>query len=204
MSKYDLDNKKADIEKLSTDATSDQNLYKALISGIKSKDNTIRSNSFRILQIISEDNPEFIYPEWDYFQQMLHSNNSYHIHIAIYILANLTKVDDEKKFEKIFDDYFGILGGNKVMNASHVALNTPTIIKYKPELEFQIIDQLLNIENVHQGQQKELVKAYVIEALLKIYPNAQNQDRIYKFVKAQLESSSPKTRDMAMCFLDRC
>ena len=90
------------------------------------------------------------------------------------------------------------------MNASHVALNSPTIIKNKPELQSKIIGLLLDIENIHQGKQKELVKAYVIEALMKIYPDAQDKDKIREFVKSQLESSSPKTRDMASCFLDRC
>ena len=90
------------------------------------------------------------------------------------------------------------------MNASHVVVNSPNIIKNKPELELKIVEKLLNIDTIHQGKQKELVKAYAIEALRKIYPDAENKEKIMEFVKAQLESSSPKTRDIAVCFLDRC
>lgn len=204
MSKYNLDDKRLDVERLSQDALADVNLFEELLSGVKSRDNTIRSNSFQTLLIISKDNPEFLYPEWDYLRELLLSANNYHKYIAIYILANLTSVDKENKFDEIFDDYFGILEGEKVMNASHVALNSPTIIKNKPELQSKIIELLLNIENIHQGKQKELVKAYVIEALLKIYPDAEDKEKIREFVKSQLTSSSPKTRDMASCFLDRC
>lgn len=204
MSKYDLNLKNVDTERLSHEALSDNELFRELMSGVKSKDNTIRSNSFRTLLLISEENPEFLYPHWDYFQDMLESSNNYHKYIAIYILANLTRADDVEKFEEIFDDYYGILAGSKVMNASHVAVNSPIIFKNKPKLRTRILYQLLNIDTLHQGRQKELVKAYAIEALRKIYPDADDKERIVEFVQAQLESSSPKTRDMASCFLDRC
>lgn len=204
MSKYDLEDKMLDVEGLARDAMSDGELFNELLSGVKSKDNTIRSNSFQALLAISRDNPDFLYPQWGYFQEMLRSPNSYHQYIASYILANLTKVDGEDRFLDIFHDYFHILAGDKVMTASHVAINSPTIIKNKPELESRIVDTLLNIENIQHGKQKELLKAYVIEALRKIYPDAQDKEKIKEFVESQLESSSPKTRDLASCFLDRC
>ncbi|MDD1775697.1 MAG: hypothetical protein LUQ24_09225 [Methanobacterium sp.] len=204
MKNHDLADKLVDVDQLAQDALIDEELFAELLREIKSKDNTIRSNSYRTLLIISEEEPEFLYPHWNYFADMLKSPNNYHKFIAIYILANLTRVDDDNKFLEIFDDYYGILGGDKVMNASHVAANSPIIIKNKPELQERIIEKLLNIENIHQGKQKELVKAYAIEALRKIYPDAPDKEKIMEFVKDQLESSSPKTRDMASCFLDRC
>ena len=204
MADYNLDDKMLDIEKLAQEAHENNNLLNELLLGVKSKDNTIRSNSFKVLQVISEEDPEFLYPQWDYFQDMLRSTNNYHKYIAIYILANLTRADKENKFQAILDEYYGILGEDKVMTASHVAVNSPIIIRNKPELQSKIIRKLLNIDNIHQGKQKELVKAYVIEALRNIYPDADDKEEIMEFVKAQLESSSPKTRDIAVCFLDRC
>lgn len=204
MAVYNLDDKMLDMKKLAQEALKNKKLLDELLLGVKSKDNTTRSNSFQILQMISEEEPAFLYPQWNYFQDMLRSSNNYHKYIAIYILANLTQADEENKFEAILDEYYGILGGDKVMTAAHVAANSPTIIKNKPELQSKIVEILLNIDNIHQGQQKELVKAYVIEALRKIYPDADDKEEIMEFVKAQLESSSPKTRDMAVCFLDRC
>lgn len=204
MTDYSLDDKRLDIKRLAHEVLENEHLLNELLAGIKSKENTLRSNSFKTLLLISEEEPEFLYPKWDYFQEMLMSPNSYHKYVSIYILANLTSVDEENKFNNIFHDYYGILGGEKVMTASHVALNSPTIIKNKPELESKIIETLLNIDTIHKGKQNELVKAYVIEALRKIYPDALDKDKIQEFVESQLESSSPKTRDLASCFLDRC
>lgn len=204
MSNYNLEDKRLDVKNLSQKALADDKLFKELLSGVLSKNNTIRSNSFRTLLLVSEDKPEFLYLEWDYFLNMLKSSNNYHRYIATYILANLTRADRENKFNIIFDDYFGLLASEKVMIASHVAANSPTIFNAKPDLQSQIIEKLINIDAIHQGKQKELVKAYAIEALQKIYPYAEDKEKIMVFVKAQLTSSSPKTRDMASCFLDRC
>jgi hypothetical protein len=62
----------------------------------------------------------------------------------------------------------------------------------------------MNIDDIHHGKQKELIKAYAIEALGKIYPEAEDQQIIENFVKTQMNSKSPKTRNMAQCFLERC
>jgi hypothetical protein len=89
------------------------------------------------------------------------------------------------------------------MNACHVALNSSKIALNKPKLKSKIINKLLNIDEIHQGKQKELIKAYVIETLMNIYPEADNKQRIENFIKSQLNSKSPKTRNMAQSFLDR-
>ena len=135
---------------------------------------------------------------------MLHSSNNFHKYIAIYILAGLTSVDKDKRFEEIFDDYYGILAGDKAMTASYVALNSSVIAHNKPELRSRIVDTLMRIDEIHQGKQKELIKAYVIEALGKIYPEAEDKELIENFIKSQVDSKSPKTRNMAQCFLERC
>ncbi len=204
MSKYNLDKKDVDIENLGKKAINDNELLQELMEGILSKDNTIRQNSFKTLEIISEEKPEFLYPKWDYFSQMLISKNNYHKYIAIYLLANLTAVDKENKFESVFDEYFGILGGDKAMTASHVALNSSKIALNKPELQERIIDMLLNIDEIHQGKQTEMIKAYAIESLEKIYSKIDDEERVKEFVKAQLESSSPKTRKAAAGFIEKC
>jgi len=204
MSKYELDKKDVDLRKLAITALSNDQLFQELMDGVLSKDNTVRQNSFKALQIISEENPEFLYPYWDHFAKMLRSKNSYHQYIAAYLLADLTTVDNENKFEKIFNDYYGILEGDKAMAASHVVLNSSKIIKNKPELQVRIINILLDVENIHKGRQVELIKSYVIETLRKIYPEIENKEKVMKFIREQMKSSSPKTRNLAACFIERC
>jgi hypothetical protein len=202
-SKYDLDKKGVDIEGLAHNSLSDNDLFEELMGGILSKDEVTRYNSYQILLRVSEEHPDFLYPCWDYFHKMLKSKNSFHQNIAINILANLSKVDVENIFEDIFEDYYRILAGERAMTASHAALKSSTIYINKPELQSRIIDKLLIIDEIHQGKQKELVKSYAIEALIKIYPHAEDKERIKEFVKSQLDSSSPKTRAKAALFLEK-
>ena len=204
MSKYELDKKDIDIKTLAAKALSNHDLFHELMQGILSKDNNTRQNSFKILEIISQENPEFLYPKWDYFTKMLKSKNNYHKFIAVYIIGDLTAVDKENKFEKIFDEYYGLLGGDKTMISSHVALNSSKIILNKPVLQDKIIDLLLNIDDIHKGKQKELIKAYVIETLRKVYPKIKDKKKVMNYIKAQMDSSSPKTRDLAACFINKC
>lgn len=203
MPKYDLDKKDVDIKALAANALIDEELFKELLDMVLSKKNTERQNGFKTLQLIGEENPEFLYPQWDKFTEMLRSKNNFHKYIAIYLLADLTGVDSQNKFEEIFDNYYGILGEDRTMTASHVALNSSKIIHNKPELQDKIIDILLNVDSIHQGKQKELIKAYIIESFSKIYPEIKDKEKVMNFVKEQLNSSSPKTRDLAACFNEK-
>jgi len=199
-----LDEKNINVEKLARKAVNNPDLFQELKAGVLSKDNTTRQNSFKAMQVIAQENPDFLYGEWEYFQEMLKSPNNYHKYIAIYILASLTSIDTDNKFETIFDDYYRVLAGDKAMTASHVALNSSIIAHNKPDLRSKIVDILMNIDDIHHGKQKELIKAYAIEALGKIYPEAEDQQIIENFVKSQMDSKSPKTRKMAKSFLEQC
>lgn len=79
MTDYSLDDKRLDIKKLAHEVLENEQLFNELLSGVKSKDDTIRSNSFKTLLLISEEEPEFLYPKWDYFQEMLKKIGRAHV-----------------------------------------------------------------------------------------------------------------------------
>ncbi|MBI4813045.1 MAG: hypothetical protein HY802_01370 [Methanobacterium sp.] len=200
---FSLEDKNLDIESVANMAKEDVNSLKSLLDGVLSKDDIVRSNSFEALLFLSKLSPELLYHHWDFFKEMLYSSNNYSKYISVYILANLTAIDSENKFEEIFEDYFALMGGTRAMISSHVALNSAIIFRNKPELQSYIVDQLLNIDHIHEGKQTEMIKSYVIEALQDIYPQTENKTVILEFVENQLDSKSPKTRKKAAEFLDR-
>jgi len=51
------------------------------------------------------------------------------------------------------------------MVAGQATLNAGKIAKAKPNLQTKITTTLLNVDQIHQGKQTELMKAYAIEAL---------------------------------------
>jgi len=174
-----------------------------LLEDIRSKKDEIRSNSFKILTKISEEQPEVLYKKWDYLADLLDSDNHYRRYISINILANLAIVDIQNKFEKIFDKYFSNIDGHKTMIAGQAALNSGKIAKAKPKLQTKITNRLLDIEKTHQGKQIDLIKAYVIEAFNEYFEESSDKKTILHFVEAQLESKSPKTKKVAKDFLKK-
>lgn len=184
-------------------AINDPEQLSLLLEGILSKEDEIRYPSFKILLIISKDHPEILYPKWDFFVDLISSDNSYKKLISLRLLANIIKADRENKFEEIFDKYFSILDEDKAMTAGHLAGNSGKIAKAKPKLQSKITEKLINIDNSHRGKQNELIKAYAIEAFDEYYDEAKDKNKIIKFVKKQLESESPKTRKKAKEFLDK-
>ena len=198
----EMNDKDADIENIANKAIKDEQLLLELLDGLKSKRETFRYNCSKVLTLISEEWGEVLYPKWDYFVEFLSSDNTYWKISAILIIANLTKVDAENKFEKIFDRYYQLLDDRSMITAIYAASNSGKIVRAKPELEAKITNELLNIDDTHhEPGRKDLIKAGAIEAFSEYFGEAREKDRIVEFVKQQLDSESPKTRRLAEKFL---
>jgi hypothetical protein len=200
----ELPEKDSDVESRAHKALTDKEALTELLAGILSKKDEIRSPSFKALLLICEEQPELLYPHWDYFASLLESNNTFLKYQAIYLIASLTRVDTEKRFERIFDTYYGLLDDKSVIPPSHAALNSGKIAKATPELQTRITDRLLRIDETHhEPGRKELIKSYVIDAFSEYFEVAEDKEMILEFVRKQLESSSPKTRKKAKEFLKK-
>jgi hypothetical protein len=198
------DKEHPNLEKAMQLALADGKALKVLLDGVVSKDDTYRYNCFKVLLQISEDHPLVLYTEWDYFVELLSSSNSYHRSIALQIIANLTKADDEDRFDGIFDQYFGLLDDEKVVTARHLAQSAGRIVRAKPHLQAKITERLLGIDGTHHAQgRKDLIGADIIQSFEEFFEDSDDKEEILAFVERQLECSSPKTRKAAKAFLDK-
>jgi len=196
-----LENKDIDPNVFAEKVLQEPSLIGEYLDGLLSKNETYRYNCFKVLNIVSEKKPDILYPHWDFFINHLRSDNHYHKMSAVLIIANLTAVDKDKKFEKLFDEYYDTLKSQKTITPIYTVKSSGKIVNFKPHLEKKIADILLNIENIHPGKQIELVKAAVIESFSEFFENAQDKGIVVDFVKNQLNSESPKTRKVAKDFL---
>jgi len=198
----EMNDKGVDIESITQKSLDDKELLAEILDGLKSKNETLRYNCYKVLMLISEKNGELLYPEWDYFVKLLGSENSYHRMSAIHLIANLIKVDTEDRFEKVFDKYYSLLDDKSMIVAIYVAASSGKIVKAKPKLESRITDRLLDIDNTYHNEgHKQLVKAGVIEAFDQYFTEAADKEGIIAFVKAQQHSDSLKTRKLTQDFL---
>jgi hypothetical protein len=200
----DMGKKSIDVESVAKEAIQDDNVLAELLEGILSKKETIRYNSFKVLLLISEEHPELLCHKWDFLVGLLESDNTSHKYIAIYIIANLTRLDKENNFDKIFDKYYNLLNDKSIIPAGHVAGNSGKIARVRPELQAKITDELLSIDETrHEPERRELIKSYAIESFSEYFEEAKNKREIIEFVKKQLNSKSPRTRKKAKEFLEK-
>jgi len=173
------------------------------LKGLYSKNETYSYNCFKILNIVTDRKPDIMYSHWDFFVNLLKSDNNYHKMSAIIIIANLTAVDTEKKFENIFDMFYENLKSSNTIVPIYIVKSSGKIVKYKPELEGKITRILLDIEKIHPGKQIELVKSAVIESFSEYFNKTSNKDKIIFFIEKQINSKSPKTRKTAKEFIKK-
>ena len=190
-----------DDENLAKKAMKDENLLSELLQNLLSKEDKTRFPSFKALRIISEKQPELLYPKWEFISDLIDSDNAHRKFIAVNLIPNLTKIDTENKFEKIFEKFYDLLG-DSVIVAGHVAANSGKIVKAKPKLEAKITNKLLNIDKTNH-KHKDLIKSGAIETFDEYFETAKDKKRILEFVKEQLECTSPKTRKKAKEFLKK-
>ena len=202
--KLDLSRKDLHIKEVAKAALRDEEFLSELIRNLKTKQETIRSNSSRVLNFICETNPEVLYPDWDYFFELLEGDNTYWKCSAIPLIANLTRVDKDKKFETNFEKYFDLMNDRSFIPAAYVARSAAIIVDAKPKLRTKITEKLLGIDETrHDPQRRDLVKSDIIEAFDKYFEKAENKRQIIEFVRLQLDCDSPKTRKTATKFLKK-
>ena len=199
-----LDKKSIDIKAIAKKALKDSALMAELLDNLWSKKETIRYNSHKVLALISEEQPKTLYSSWDYLVKFLDSDNTYHKLSAVILLANITSVDRDGKFEKIFDKFYGLLEDRSFITAAYVSQASGKIALAKPKLQSKITNRLLRIDETHhQQERKDLAKAGIIEAFEQYYDQTRNKKKIVEFVEKQLNCESPKARKKAKEFLER-
>ena len=199
--KINLNNNNLNIVNVTKKALKDKEILLGLLEGILSKNETIRSNSFKVLMLLSNKYPVVLYSKWDYFVGMLDSDNAFFKFMAVQLIANLTKIDKKNKFKKIFGKYYDLLN-DSVIVAGHITANSGKIARAKPELQSKITNKLLNIDKTKQ-KHKDLIKAGAIESFSEYFKESNEKGKIIEFIKKQLNCESPKTRKTAKNFLEK-
>jgi len=198
----DLNDKNMNVETMAKEALKDEKILFELLGNLKIKNETVRYNSSKVLNLLSEKNPEVLYPKWDYFVELLSTDHTYWKLSVIPLLANLARIDKKNKLDAVFEKFFGLLNDRSIIPAIWIAANSGKIAKAKPKLQTRITDELLNVDQTHHHpERRDLIKAGAIESFAEYYEEAADKKKILEFVRNQLECRSPKTRKIAKEFL---
>jgi hypothetical protein len=199
-----ISDKNVNIREYAEKAINDSQIRDRIVNlMLNNPDIMVYYNSYYIISQASELKPELFYKYWDDFVLLLNHQNSYHRDFALNLMANLTQVDAENKFSLIFDDYFSHINDEKFMTSRQCIQNTAKILTNKGELTEDITNILLDIDarcNFPE-KQKALLKSDVIDLFEEFYEQINDKERINEFIKAELDSISPKTKRKAKNFV---
>jgi len=192
-------------EDLAREAIRDSNLLLEVFKGISSLSPKVKFKSAKILTLISERNPQKLYPRIDFFIGLLDSGNQILKWNAIDVIANLASVDVNKRFEKIFDKFYGLLEEGSLITAGHVIDNSWKIVNAKPTLERKITKELLKVEKVSlpTDECRNILFGHTLLSFDQYFDKIQDRNEVIAFAKRQLNNSRNATKIKAEKFLKK-
>ena len=94
-----LGQKGADREAIAAEVLSNPQTIPALLEGLEGKTANLRYGTEKVLRLVSEKRPEFIYPHFDRFVELMEGDNKFLEWGAIMTIANLAAVDLEGRVD---------------------------------------------------------------------------------------------------------
>lgn len=181
-------------------------LIPEILDGISSSKPAIRYSCAKVLMDLSEEEPEKLYSYMDFFINMLESKYRILNWNAIITIANLTRVDSEKKFDLIFDKYYSYLNNEYMVTVANVVGNSGKIALAKPYLTEKITDKLLMVENIsitpHLSEEcKRVITQVTIKTFDMFFPQIKQKNRVISFVKKHIDSPRKTLRIESEKFL---
>ena len=142
-------------------------MEKINLADISSRDPKIKYGCAKNLLAVAKENPAEIYPELDFFVELLDSENNIIKWTAIDIIGRLARVDEAKKIDTLLERLFGLLNTGKMITANHAIMALADIALARPEHQQKITDELLKVEcyNYDTDECRNIAIGAVIQAI---------------------------------------
>jgi len=179
-------------------------LIPELLTGLEDDKLSIKFGCEKILRLISEQQPELLYPYFDTIVASLDSDNKIIKWGSIITIANLTVADEKKKFEKIFKKYYASVTGPDMIMAANVFKSSAKISEAKPQLTDKIAKEILKVEAAsfeRKGKPdpecSHVAYGHAIDALSVLYGTIKGKKAVARFVRKQIGSPRNSTAQKA-------
>ena len=150
----------------------------------------------KALRLVSEKQPDLIYPYFDVFIDLLDSENSFLKWGAIMTVANLTAVDTKKKFEAIFEKYYASITGPSLVTAANIIGSSVIIARAKPALIDSIAHEILKVEKARFQRKgsvspecRNVAIGQAIDSFDGFYDRISDKNTVIKFIRRQLKNT---------------
>jgi len=187
-------------EGLLKEVEKDFSLLPQLLQGTASAKAGIRYGCGKVLMDLSEKSPEKLYPYMDHFIELLDSKYRILIWNAMITIANLAKVDREKKLDAIFGKYYSFMHDEYMVTVANLVGSSGKIALAKPYLIQDITRELLKVEGLattpHLTEEcKRVITEHAIQSFDLFFDRVEAKNDVLSFVKRQV-GSPRKSLDM--------
>lgn len=195
-------------EQLLEKVKQDSKLIPEVVNGMNSSKAAIRYGCGKVLMNLSEEQPGKLYPYFDFFVEILDSKYRILTWQAMAIIANLTSVDKDKKFDLIFNKYYNFINNEYMVTVANLVGNSGKIARFKPNLIPLITDEILKVECLKTtphltDECKRVIAESAITTFDAFFDKIENKERVFSFVKKQVNSSRKSLKTKAEKFLDK-
>jgi hypothetical protein len=194
----------AKLPALARQALADPDVLQQLLDSLSPKNTDLkaRERAFKALLPLAQAEPNALLPHWSALAALLKSDKAFSKYPAVHLIAALVPTDRQRRFDRAFNTYFGLLDDEAVSVAAHVARLAGAIAQARPDLEPRITRQLLALDRSHFGaDRRDLVKSYALEAFTAVFAHSKQQVSMLAFARSMLKSKSPRAVKAAKAFL---
>ncbi len=164
-----------------------------------------RFGASKALRILSEQDPDAVYPHFGFFVRLLDGTNQILKWDATLTLANLAGVDREGKLDRMLDSYLAPIAGPNMVGAANVIRGAAVIAAAKPHLAPRIAARILDVEHATYAtaECRNVAIGRAIVALDGFFTVIDDKKAVLEFVRRQVRNRRPATRAKAQKFLRR-
>ena len=195
-------------EQLLEKVEKDSNIIPKIVKGMDSSKAAIRYGCGKVLMDFSERNPKELYPYFDFFVKLLDSKYRILTWQAMAIIANLTIIDTDGKFDSIFKKYYSFINNEYMVTVASLVGHSGKIACSKPNLIPMITEYLLKIENLKTtphltDECKRVIAESAINSFDMYFDRIENKEKVFSFVKQHVKSSRKTLKIKAERFLSK-
>jgi len=195
-------------EQLLEKVKQDFKLIPEIINGMNSSKAAIRYGCGNVLMDLSEEKPKNLYPYFNFFVKTLDSKHRILTWQAMAIIANLTSVDTEGKFDLIFEKYYKFINDEYMVTVANLVGHSGKIACSKPNLIPKITENLLKVENLKTtphltDECKRVIAEKAINSFDMYFGRIENKEKVFSFVKKHVDSSRKTLKIKAEKFLKK-
>ena len=186
----------------------DSKLIPEVVNGMNSSKAAIRYGCGKVLMNFSEDQPRKLYPYFDFSVKILDSKYRILTWQAMAIIANLTGVDKDRKFDSIFNKYYNFINDEYMVTVANLVGNSGKIALFKPNLIPMITNEILKVEGLKTtphltDECKRVIAESAITTFDMFFDKIENKEKVISFVKKQVNSSRRSLKIKAEEFLNK-